>query len=90
MPEVSHAAQLLVIAHMLHPHWFLLRYFVQLLEKTWQVRDWDGPLQDEDKETKSLMMLPTDIALTKVGLRGGRGVEVFGGQDGKDSRQAGV
>lgn len=47
------------------PTTFSNEYFVQLLEKTWQVRQWDGPMQYEDKETKSLMMLPTDIALTK-------------------------
>mmetsp|Transcript_30786 Transcript_30786/g.45607 ORF Transcript_30786/g.45607 Transcript_30786/m.45607 type:complete len:402 (-) Transcript_30786:766-1971(-) len=39
-------------------------YFTNLLEKKWQQREWDGPLQYEDAETKSLMMLPTDIALT--------------------------
>ena len=39
-------------------------YFVNLLDKTWKKREWDGPEQFEDEETGSLMMLPTDIALT--------------------------
>jgi hypothetical protein len=38
-------------------------YFVQLMNKEWQPREWDGPFQYEDVETKSLMMLPTDMAL---------------------------
>eukprot|EP01117_Protostelium_nocturnum_P003396 TRINITY_DN143_c0_g1_i1.p1 TRINITY_DN143_c0_g1~~TRINITY_DN143_c0_g1_i1.p1 ORF type:complete len:403 (+),score=152.91 TRINITY_DN143_c0_g1_i1:90-1298(+) len=38
-------------------------YYKQLLEKTWVERKWKGPRQFEDKETKELMMLPTDIAL---------------------------
>lgn len=38
-------------------------YFVQLMDKEWQPRQWDGPFQYEDVETKSLMMLPSDMAL---------------------------
>jgi len=39
-------------------------YFKNLLELKWQPRQWDGPLQYEDKQTGKLMMLPTDLALT--------------------------
>ena len=38
-------------------------YFTNLKNKTWQKREWDGPVQYEDKETQSLMMLPTDLCL---------------------------
>lgn len=38
-------------------------YFTNLMDKEWQVRTWDGPQQYEDVETKTLMMLPTDMAL---------------------------
>lgn len=44
------------------PNMFTNDYFVRLLQK-WRVRDWDGPKQYEDLETKSFMMLPSDIAL---------------------------
>eukprot|EP00937_MAST-01D_sp_MAST-1D-sp2_P005045 g5045.t1 len=37
-------------------------YFVNLLEKTWTKREWDGNEQFED-ESGELMMLPTDMAL---------------------------
>ncbi|KAG8761051.1 heme peroxidase [Ceratobasidium sp. 423] len=33
--------------------------------RNWQWRKWDGPKQLEDKTTKSLMMLPTDMALVQ-------------------------
>lgn len=33
-------------------------------ERRWQLRNWKGPIQYEDKSTKSLMMLTTDMALT--------------------------
>lgn len=39
-------------------------YFRNLLEIEWEPREWDGPLQYTDPSGK-LMMLPTDIALTK-------------------------
>lgn len=38
-------------------------YFRLLLNEKWNVRKWNGPKQYEDKTTKSLMMLPTDMAL---------------------------
>lgn len=37
-------------------------FFVQLLEG-WHVKKWDGKKQYEDDDSKSLMMLPTDMAL---------------------------
>lgn len=40
-------------------------YYRLLLEETWNWRKWNGPKQYEDKSTKSLMMLPTDLALVK-------------------------
>jgi hypothetical protein len=39
-------------------------YFVNLVNFTWKAREWEGPLQYTDV-TGKLMMLPTDIALTK-------------------------
>lgn len=39
-------------------------YFRNLLEIEWEPREWDGPLQYTDPSGK-LMMLPTDLALTK-------------------------
>lgn len=44
------------------PNMFTNDFFVRLLQE-WRVRKWDGPKQYEDVETKSFMMLPTDIAL---------------------------
>lgn len=38
-------------------------YFKNLLDLEWKPRQWDGPLQYEDP-SHTLMMLPTDIALT--------------------------
>lgn len=40
-------------------------YYRLLLEEKWGWKSWNGPKQYEDKSTKSLMMLPTDVALTK-------------------------
>lgn len=37
-------------------------YFVNLLNKKWVPRQWEGPKQFTD-ESKTLMMLPTDVAL---------------------------
>jgi len=45
------------------PTVFTNDYYKQLLEKTWVERKWNGPKQYQDKETKELMMLPTDVAL---------------------------
>lgn len=38
-------------------------YFKLLLSETWQPKKWAGPLQFEDAKTRSLMMLPSDMAL---------------------------
>ncbi|KAI9172011.1 Cytochrome c peroxidase [Paramyrothecium foliicola] len=40
-------------------------YYRLLLEEKWQWKKWNGPKQYEDKTTKTLMMLPTDVVLTK-------------------------
>lgn len=40
-------------------------YYKLLLEEKWGYRKWDGPKQFQDVSSKSLMMLPTDMALIK-------------------------
>ncbi|KAI9865890.1 MAG: heme peroxidase [Trichoglossum hirsutum] len=40
-------------------------YYKLLLEEKWNWKKWNGPKQYEDKTTKTLMMLPTDMALVK-------------------------
>ncbi|CCG82859.1 Cytochrome c peroxidase,mitochondrial [Taphrina deformans PYCC 5710] len=40
-------------------------YYKLLLEERWSYKPWQGPKQFEDVSTKSLMMLPTDMALIK-------------------------
>jgi cytochrome c peroxidase len=40
-------------------------YYKLLVEEKWSWRKWNGPKQYEDVSTKSLMMLPTDMALIK-------------------------
>ncbi|KAH0315344.1 hypothetical protein KCU84_g13235, partial [Aureobasidium melanogenum] len=40
-------------------------YYKLLMEEKWAYKKWDGPKQFEDVSTKSLMMLPTDMALIK-------------------------
>ena len=40
-------------------------YYKLLLSERWQHRKWAGPVQFEDNKTKSIMMLPTDMALVK-------------------------
>ncbi|OSX65959.1 hypothetical protein POSPLADRAFT_1043507 [Postia placenta MAD-698-R-SB12] len=40
-------------------------YYRLLLEEKWVWRKWDGPKQLQDKTTRSLMMLPSDYALTQ-------------------------
>ncbi|MCJ1254966.1 heme peroxidase [Lignoscripta atroalba] len=40
-------------------------YYRLLLGEKWNFRKWDGPKQYQDLSTKSLMMLPTDMALIK-------------------------
>ncbi|WVR06298.1 cytochrome c peroxidase, mitochondrial [Kwoniella sp. DSM 27419] len=47
------------------PVTFSNQYFSLLVDEPWQWRKWKGPAQYEDKKTKSLMMLPTDMALVK-------------------------
>jgi len=41
---------------------FSNQYFLELLENTWTLKQWDGPEQFEDP-TGELMMLPSDMAL---------------------------
>jgi len=38
-------------------------YYNLLLNEKWNYRKWNGPKQFQDKTTKSLMMLPTDMVL---------------------------
>lgn len=38
-------------------------YFRLLMEEKWGWKNWNGPKQYQDQSTKSLMMLPTDMAL---------------------------
>ncbi|CZT24628.1 probable Cytochrome c peroxidase, mitochondrial [Ramularia collo-cygni] len=40
-------------------------FYKLLLEEKWQWKKWGGPKQYEDKKTKTLMMLPTDMSLIK-------------------------
>ncbi|KAL2260946.1 hypothetical protein VTK26DRAFT_4915 [Humicola hyalothermophila] len=40
-------------------------FYKLLLEEKWQWKKWNGPKQYEDKKTKSLMMLPADMALVQ-------------------------
>ncbi|WVO18566.1 cytochrome c peroxidase, mitochondrial [Cryptococcus depauperatus] len=47
------------------PVTFSNQYFSLLKDEPWQWKKWNGPAQYEDKKTKSLMMLPTDMALVK-------------------------
>ncbi|KAL8773145.1 MAG: hypothetical protein Q9209_001821 [Squamulea sp. 1 TL-2023] len=42
-------------------------YYRLLLSEKWNFRKWDGPKQYQDLKSKSLMMLPTDMALIKDG-----------------------
>jgi len=46
-----------------HPLKFDNEYYRNLINLTWVKRSWNGPEQYEDKETRKLAMLPTDIAL---------------------------
>lgn len=47
------------------PTVFTNDYFVKLVEEKWTPRKWEGPHQFADESSKSLMMLPTDLALIK-------------------------
>lgn len=40
-------------------------FYKLLIEEKWTWKKWSGPKQFEDVATKSLMMLPTDMALIK-------------------------
>jgi cytochrome c peroxidase len=40
-------------------------FYTELLGRKWVERKWDGPKQFQDKESQSLMMLPSDMALLK-------------------------
>jgi len=40
-------------------------YYKLLLDEKWQYKKWSGPKQFEDRTTKTLMMLPTDMVLIK-------------------------
>ena len=45
------------------PTSFTNAYYELLFSEKWNLKKWDGPIQYEDKSTKSLMMLTTDYAL---------------------------
>jgi len=45
------------------PTTFTNDYFKLLFDEKWQLRKWKGPIQYEDKKSKSLMMLTTDMAM---------------------------
>ncbi|KAI8918443.1 heme peroxidase [Powellomyces hirtus] len=47
------------------PTTFSNAFYKHLLDEKWDVKKWKGPKQYEDKATKSLMMLPTDMSLTR-------------------------
>ncbi|KIX07010.1 uncharacterized protein Z518_04986 [Rhinocladiella mackenziei CBS 650.93] len=47
------------------PTVFTNEYYRLLMEEKWGWRSWSGPKQYQDKTTKSLMMLPTDMSLVK-------------------------
>jgi len=47
------------------PTTFTNDYFKLLFDEKWNWRKWSGPAQFQDTKTKSLMMLPTDMALVK-------------------------
>ncbi len=47
------------------PTSFTNEYFNLLMNEKWNMRKWNGPPQFEDKSTKALMMLMTDMALVQ-------------------------
>jgi cytochrome c peroxidase len=47
------------------PTTFTNDYYKLLFDEKWSWRKWNGPAQFTDSKTKSLMMLPSDMALTK-------------------------
>ena len=38
----------------------------ELFNEKWVKKNWNGPLQYEDKATQKLMMLPTDMVRTNL------------------------
>ncbi|KAI8874733.1 class II peroxidase [Backusella circina FSU 941] len=48
---------------------FTNNFYKMLLERTWNVKKWDGLRQFEDDETHKLMMLPTDMAMLEEPFR---------------------
>lgn len=40
-------------------------FYKLLIDEKWHERDWKGPRQFQDDSTKTLMMLPSDMALVK-------------------------
>jgi len=47
------------------PTTFTNDYFKLLFDEKWSWRKWSGPAQFTDSQTKTLMMLPSDMSLTK-------------------------
>lgn len=47
------------------PTVFTNDFFTLLVNEKWSWRKWNGPAQYEDDKTKSLMMLPTDMAMVQ-------------------------
>ncbi|KAF8931054.1 heme peroxidase [Dissophora ornata] len=47
------------------PTVFTNAFYTELLGRKWVEKKWSGPKQFEDKESKSLMMLPADMAMAK-------------------------
>ncbi|KAI5292701.1 heme peroxidase [Ascosphaera acerosa] len=47
------------------PTMFTNEFFKLLINEKWNWRKWNGPAQYTDKTTKTLMMLPTDLALVQ-------------------------
>lgn len=45
------------------PYAFTNKFYTNMMDKKWQLKNWSGPAQFEDVETQTLMMLPTDMAL---------------------------
>ncbi|KAF9924184.1 heme peroxidase [Linnemannia zychae] len=47
------------------PTVFTNDFYTELLGRNWVERKWNGPKQFQDKESRSLMMLPADMAMAK-------------------------
>ena len=48
------------------PTMFTNEFFTLLLNEKWAPKKWDGEFQYTDNSSKSLMMMPTDMALIKA------------------------